>query len=410
MPTAFPDLSALSPAEPAPLQRVEQVGDPSSNALVHADNLVVLSGMPTASVQAVYIDPPYNTGTDFQHYTDALSRREWLAYMAARLVELRRVLRPEGSLWVQVDDNQVDYLRVLLDDIFGEDSLVSRVTVRARAPSAFSTVNRGVFKASEYLLWVARDRSRLCWTPQRVPRDPDPAYTRWIVDPTLPPERWVLSTVRAEYKARTGARRFRRDDSACRRFIVDHARHVFRLAPISDTKAGAATVALKQQSRLEPDRVFVLDRGPKLQPVVVCNGQQIITYDRNVTVVDGVRTASTPLTNIWTDLRWEGIAREGGVRFKQGKKPERLLRRVLQLCTRPGDHVLDCFGGSGTTAAVAHKMGRRWTLIERGLQARTHALPRLRSIVAGEEPTGVSALTGWRGGGGFGVYVPREAE
>jgi len=409
MPTVFPDLDRLPSAAPTPLVQVGHFGEGGDNRLVHGDNLGVLAGLPERTVQAVYIDPPYNTGTDFQHYTDARSRRDWLAFMAERLVVIRRLLHPSGSLFVQVDDNEVDYLKVLLDDIFGADALVSRITVRARAPSAFSTVNRGVFKASEYLLWVARDRSQLQWFPQRVPRAPDPAYTRWIDNPDDPPEQWRLASVRDRYKARSGVKSVRRDDPAYQRFILDHSRQVFRFTAISDKKAGAATVALKRRSREEPQRVFVLDRGPELEPVIVCNGQQITTYDRNVTTLDGVRTASTPLTNIWTDLRWEGIASEGGVRFKQGKKPERLIRRVLQLSTRPGDHVLDCFGGSGTTAAVAHKMKRRWTLIEKGPQALTHARPRLQRVVDGQDASGVSVLEDWTGGGGFSVCVPREA-
>lgn len=399
-----PDLSTL-PAPPSARLAIErQVGEGSTGRLIHGDNLPALAALRethAGRVQCVYIDPPYNTGTRFTHYDDTRGRAGWLRFMAARLVLLRDLLHPSGSLVVQVDDNEVDYLRVLLDRVFGDDCLVSRITVSARSPSAFSTVNKGMFKASEYLLWVARDKARLACHPVRVPRDPDPAYTRFVCNPDDPPEQWRLSTVQAEYKRRHGGR-YRRTDPAVQRFIVEHARQVFRLAPVSNTKAGADTVAAKQRSAETPGQVLVHPRVG-YPPVLLLNGQQILTYDRNVTELDGQVTASVPLTNIWTDIAWEGIAREGGVRFKQGKKPEKLLRRVLQLTTRPGDLVLDAFGGSGTTAAVAHKMHRRWVLIEEGPQCHTHALPRLERVVAGTDDSGVSAVCGFGGGGGFAV-------
>lgn len=407
--SVFPELDSLPSPPPVRLRSAATHGTaPFDNHLIHGDNLAALGHLAAsapASVQCVYIDPPYNRGTNHDHYADARSRSAWLAFMAARLVLLRRLLKPEGSLFVQLDDNQVDYLRVLLDHIFGPDCLVSRITVRARSPSAFSTVNRGVFKASEYILWVARSRAHLVHFPQRVPRTPDPAYTRWIHNPHDPPEQWRLGTVREAFAQAAGrsVRSVRRSDPELHRFIVQHAHQVFRLAPISDRKAGADTVAAKQVSKAQPEQVLVHHRSAGLDPVVMLRGQQVCRYDRNVTTIDGIPTASRPLTNIWTDIAWEGIAGEGGARFKQGKKPERLIRRILQLTTRPGDRVLDAFGGSGTTAAVAHKMERRWTLIEQGDHARTLAEPRLARVVAGTDATGVSKLEGWSGGGGFRV-------
>ncbi len=144
---------------------------------------------------------------------------------------------------------------------------------------------------------------------------------------------------------------------------VEHCEQVCRLASISDTKSGKAIRALKARSKADPDRVHVLERQGR-EPQHVLRGQQLLFYAKQVRVIDGKRTASRPLTNVWTDISWEGIAREGGVRFKYGKKPERLLRRCLELASDPGDLVVDCFLGSGTTAAVAEQTGRRWIGIE----------------------------------------------
>ncbi len=346
-------------------------------------------------VDLVYIDPPYNTGARIDAggeevgYDDDRDHAEWLALMRATLVRIRDLLAPTGSLMVHLDDNELDYLKVAADGVFGRRAFLNRVTIDARSPSSFSTVNRGVFKSSEYLLWYARDRDRVRIHPQRVPRPPDRAYNMFLENPGDPHEQWRFSTV-----TRACPPRVDRD-----RFQVEFADRVCRLATISDQKAGRSTVEAKRRSRRQPERVLRVDR-PGLEPRYVLRGQQLIFYDRQVVEIDGRRTASRPLSDIWTDMSWEGLAREGGVTFRKGKKPERLLRRVLQLTTAPGDLVLDCFLGSGSTAAVAHKMGRRWVGIEAGAHAKL-AIERMERVVAGEDPTGVTEVTGWAGGGDF---------
>ena len=153
-----------------------------------------------------------------------------------------------------------------------------------------------------------------------------------------------------------------------------------------------------------PGRVLHMRRAAPLDDVYVLDAQQLIFYSKNVAMIDGERTASKLLTNIWSDIAWEGIAGEGGVRFPKGKKPERLLRRCIELTTNPGDLVLDSFAGSGTTGAVAHKMGRRWIMVEIGDHADTHIVPRLTKVIDGTDQGGISKAVGWEGGGGFRYY------
>jgi adenine-specific DNA-methyltransferase len=188
------------------------------------------------------------------------------------------------------------------------------------------------------------------------------------------------------------------------KFIVQNASRICRLAAISDSGAGEAIVALKKRSQKSPGKIFLLERDGGLDPVYVLDGQQLIFYSKNVVAIDGELRASRLMTNIWDDIAWEGIAGEGNVTFRKGKKPERLIRRVLDLATNPGDLVLDSFLGSGTTAAVAHKMGRRWIGIELGEHCETHCLPRLKKVVDGEDPGGITQAVGWKGGGGFRYY------
>ncbi len=136
----------------------------------------------------------------------------------------------------------------------------------------------------------------------------------------------------------------------------------------------------------------------------VVDGQQLLFYEKNVSEIDGVRSATAFMTNVWTDIAWEGIANEGAVTFRKGKKPERLIKRCLDLTTDPGDLVLDSFAGSGTTGAVAHKMGRRWIMVELGEHCHTHIIPRMQKVIDGEDKGGITQAVDWKGGGGFRYY------
>ncbi len=402
-----------SPLDPCSLVEVPELSHAAAgrlgsveNLLIQGDNRLVLHALQAthaSQVKCVYIDPPYNTGNPISaHYDDGLEHARWLSFMRDRIELLRSLLTDDGAIFVHLDDNELDYLKVVMDELFGRSNFLGRITIDTRAPSAFSTVNPGVFKAAEYLLWYARDKARFVANEVRVARPIDGAYNQWLRNPNDDCAEWQFSTLRSafdEMKGRRGETQSRAD------FVVKHAAHVFRLASISDTRAGRLTLEAKARSRAAPTQVFRVDRGSGKEPQFLLRGQQMAFYEKNVVVIDGARAASRLLTNVWTDIAWEGIAAEGGVRFKKGKKPEKLLRRCLELCTQPGDLVLDAFAGSGTTAAVAHKLGRRWIAIESGEHVRTLCVPRLRAVIDGEDPRGVSRAAVWSGGGGFRFLV-----
>lgn len=130
----------------------------------------------------------------------------------------------------------------------------------------------------------------------------------------------------------------------------------------------------------------------------------MVFYSNRLLEIDGDMQPAELITDVWTDISWNGIANEGGVSFKNGKKPEALLKQIFEMCTREGDLVLDSFGGSGTTAAVAHKMKRRWISIEIGDHCHTHIIPRLEKVIDGEDQGGISKSVNWQGGGGFRYY------
>jgi adenine-specific DNA-methyltransferase len=311
-----------------------------------------------------------------------------------------------GSFFIHLDDNEVDYCKVVLDEIFGRSNFVNRITIEARAPSAFSTVNPGVFKATEYILWYAKDKSQFVDRSARVKRDPDYAYNKWIDNPHDDCAKWTFSSLvdafNAQVKMRSSNPRTILDKY--NDFIIANADRICRFASISDSGAGQKILELKRKSLAQPDKMFFLKRDDGLDDVYVLGGQQLIFYSKNVNVIDGEKFATRLLTNIWTDIAWEGIATEGGITFRKGKKPERLLRRVIELATNPGDLVLDSFLGSGTTAAVAHKMGRRWIGVELGDHCYTHCKVRLDKVIDGEDAGGITKAVGWKGGGGYRFY------
>jgi adenine-specific DNA-methyltransferase len=380
------------------------------NILIKGDNLLALKALEAdyaGRVKCVYIDPPFNTGAAMPDYEDGLEHSLWLSLMRRRLISIHNLLTEDGAIFVHLDDNELDYCKVILDEVFGRRNFINRIAVEARAPSAFSTVNPGVFKASEYILWYAKDRSIFSENSGRVKRDPDYAYNKWLINPEANPEDWCFESLADRYE-REPAGRSKHPRSILEKFntfIINNADRVCRLASISDSGAGKAILDLKAESLKRPDKVIHMERGGDLDDVFVLNGQQLIFYSKNVAEIDGERSASRLLTNIWTDIAWEGIAAEGGVRFPKGKKPERLIRRCIDLTTSPGDLVLDSFAGSGTTGAVAQKMGRRWIMVEIGDHADTHIVPRLKKVIDGEDQGGISKAVEWKGGGGFRYYT-----
>ena len=389
-------------------------GDPSANnMLIHGDNLLALKALEqefAGQVKCIYIDPPFNTGARINAdgekigYEDGIEHSTWLNLMYNRFNILKNLLSEDGAIFVHLDDNEADYCRLLMDEIFHRKNFINRITIAARSPSAFSTVNKGVFKSSEYILLFAKNKERFVEYPVRTERVPDYAYDKWLINPEDEFSVWKFSTVAQEYEKQENQTNKKPQTmlNNYHKFIVDNAHHIFRFTSISDSGAGQATIELKRHSLQKPDTIFKQERIGN-DDIYIINGQQISFYSKNIANIDGKKVASAMLTNIWTDIAWEGIANEGDVKFKKGKKPERLVRRCLELSTSKGDLVHDSFLGSGTTAAVAHKMGRRYIGIELGTHCYTHCLPRLKGVVDGEQ-SGISKVVNWQGGGGFKFY------
>ncbi|MGR6981887.1 site-specific DNA-methyltransferase [Testudinibacter sp. P27/CKL/0425] len=389
--------------------KVRSEGAIFDNILIFGDNLLALKALEqeyAGKVKCVYIDPPFNTGEAFENYDDGLEHSIWLGLMYERFKILKLLLNEQGSIFVHLNDDELDYCKVILDEIFGRSNFVNRITIEARSPSAFSTVNPGVFKSSEYILWYAKNKNEFIENSGRVSRVPDYAYNKWLVNPDEDFSNWRLVSLMDAYENSPPSRSCRPDSllEHFHNFILNNASQVCRLASISDSGAGEKIVQLKRESLNKAGKVFKLERAVGLEDVYVLDGQQLIFYKKNVADIDGKLSATALLTNVWKDIAWEGIANEGGVTFRKGKKPEKLIKRCLELATNPNDLVLDSFAGSGTTGAVAHKMGRRWIMVELGEHCHTHIIPRLQKVIDGTDQGGISKAVNWQGGGGFRYY------
>jgi adenine-specific DNA-methyltransferase len=393
------------------------VGDRAAESrLISGDNLHVLEwlrGEFEGRFRCVYLDPPFNTGRTFEEYDDARSPEEWRTFMRARLLAVMPLMAPDGALFLEIDDSELGPAIGLCDEIFGRPSRVSTITVVRSASTGHKAKNRGVVNVTDFILIYERSRGAwVCRPERRFRRGYDHAYRTFLVNPDANDSEW-----RFESLARVVARDAGHSSAALARkalgaqafldataaFALAHVEHVIRFAqPRYEAVSQAAQRAIDASKR-EPERVSRLIR--KGFPDLVLRGGNRVLFlaSKVVRTKDGPRLVE-PLTNVWDDVPFQGIAREGGVVFHRNKKPERLLERILALATDEGDWVLDPFLGSGTTAAVAEKMGRRWVGIEESDVLRSLAVPRLERVVRGEDPTGVTKARGHRGGGGFSVY------
>jgi adenine-specific DNA-methyltransferase len=376
------------------------------NALIHGENLAAMTRLCRAGFagrfRCIYLDPPFNSGRRFTEYDDALSPEAWRAMIRERLEAARELLAEDGAVFVEIDDTELGPLQVVMDDVYGREQRISTITVVRSAATGHKAINRGPVNVTDFVLVYARERARWRCNPLvRDRRSYDRAYATWLENPRDAPAAWRFSPLAAHARRALGAGTAR---PQIERYAVEHAEHVVRFAQPRYDAVSTRARALIDRSRLETDRVFCLER-PGRKDLVLRGGNRVLFLADKVLERDGERVLVEPLTNVWDDVPFQGIAREGGARFIRNKKPERLLARILSLATDPGDWVLDPFLGSGTTAAVAHKMGRRWVGIERGEQLDTLCLPRLRRVVDGQDATGVTRAFGWKGGGGFHVLT-----
>lgn len=399
-------VSAARSRGPVPkgLRRLRSHGDRAAvNLLVHGDHthaLPLLAASPLArSFALAYLDPPYNTGRRFAEYVDRAPQAQWSAALSLCLEGLVPLMRSDATIAIEIDDSSLGAALAAGDSVLGAKNRVSIVTLVRSAVTGHKAANRGPVNVTDYVLLYAVERRAWRYFAERRPRaGTDPAYRTYVENADEAPELWRFTPLAGVVAAALGfpdsraARRALgplRMDRELERFALEHAQRVVRFAQPRIEAIGKDARALVERSRAERDRVFVLARAGR-SPFILRAGNRVLRLSDKVADRGDGPTLVEPLTNVWDDVPFQGMAREGGVRFSRNKKPEGLLARLLSLTTEPGDWVIDPYLGSGTTAAVAQKLGRRWVGIERGAHAVELAEPRLLRVLRGDDATGIS--------------------
>jgi len=358
----------------------------TTNMLIQGDNLLALRALEqdfTGKVKCIYIDPPYNTGSAFTHFDDGLEHSIWLSLMRDRLTILWTLLRMDGSLWVSIDDDEMAYLRVLLDELFGRDRFVATNVWQKR----YSRENReAIGDVHEYIIVYAKDpglfkklRNKVTPTGKQtaVYRNPnnDP-LGRWRPIPMTAQEGHATPEQFYEIVAPGGA---------------VHKPPKGRCWGLSrDTFEGLRAkgrIYFGKNGNSQPNVIRYLSEVEGMVPWTWWPNEEVGHTD---------------------EAKKEIHALFGKSEAFDTPKPERLMQRIIEIASNPGDLILDSFAGSGTTGAVAQKMSRRWIMVEIAEHCRTHIIPRLRKVIDGSDQGGISEFFEWKGGGGFSFYQLAE--
>lgn len=353
----------------------------SENMLIHGDNLLALKALEqnyAGKIKCIYIDPPYNTGNAFEHYDDGVEHSLWLSLIADRIKLLRTLLSDNGSIWITLDENEVHYFKVACDEIFGRNCFVATVIWKTTDNSnnnatQFSLDHNHILVYGKRAMWKPKflddiSKRKHFKNPDNDPKGPwfdgNPVNNPGlrtnlqynITTPSgktikHPPNGWRWSWDTIQEKMKTGEIRYSDDETRIIRRTY-----------------------LKDMEGLPPSSLW-----------------------DNIDETGHNRQAKYELKNLFPEIPVTSLLRT--------PKPEKLIQKVLQLASDENDFVLDSFLGSGTTAAVAHKMKRKWIGIELGEHAYTHCLPRMQKVVNGEDAGGITEISNWQGGGGFKFYT-----
>lgn len=379
------------------------------NLVIKGNNLISLASLSRRfnnKVKCVYIDVPYNTGNDSFGYNDKFNHSTWLCFMKNRLMYARDLLCDSGTIAISVDNYELGYLLVLLDEIFGKENRKNIITVRRASASGAKVINPGVVNIVEYVVLYSKNTTY--WKPNRVyaSKSYDERYNSYITNIDDNYENWKFTTVLNAFADSLGIAKNKLKshfgdnyDIELENFVIEHADNVVRLAALDDKQISNETRELKKISKENPEKI-IYQKREGYKDYYLINGNAILFAKDRLIEVDGNKTFSSPITDIWDDVLPNDLHNEGGVELKKGKKPEKLISRIIELCSNENDIIVDFFAGSGTTGAVAMKMNRKFILCEQMDYIEDITSTRLENVISGEN-RGVSALYNWQGGGEF---------
>ena len=396
--------------------KTDENGDIKDNIIIKGNNLLALHSLKkrfAGKVKLIYIDPPYNTGNDEFKYNDAFNHSTWLTFMKNRLEVAKNLLKNDGVIFIQIDSEERDYLKIISDETFGRENYLNNIVIRKKQAAGVGQ-DAFLLDTIEYILMYAKSKSEFTKTK-------DKQYLEFEFDDELMNDysTYVKEFGKKEFvKKITDARGqdvkiYEFKDLKINRTQNNEKEKDFYIKNFNKffLTYGPQSSLMKKVIKNLPDNNFyeieyIPSRGKNIGKITKVNfyNKRIVQWLHDIAYTQGGKIIKKQVSeNLWTDISWDVIGPEGGVALKSGKKPETLLKRIIEISTSKDDLVLDFFIGSGTTCAVAHKIGRQYIGIEQLDYGENSAVVRLKNVINGDQ-TGISKQVGWQGGGDF-VYM-----
>ena len=394
---------AVEPVETTKLNRTAELNKKrglsedtiTDNLIIKGNNLLALHSLKkefAGKVKLIYVDVPYNTGSDSFSYNDNFNHSSWLTFMKNRLEIAHELLREDGTIFVQCDDNEMAYLQVLMNELF---DFIQIVEIKMNEGAANEFQNPFMPKNCEYGLYYAKNYSARKYKPLWIKSNYDKAYNLYVENfEENDFKKWNVITLKRALEKNKIA------EDKINKFITDNAERIFRL--ISPKGCGKGLNDAMERSK--KSNSWDIYKREEKDDILTYKGGMVRFYIKNIGYdKKGNREIQKELGSLWADIKTTGIAPEGGVKLKNGKKPETLLNRIIEMGSEENDIILDYHLGSGTTAAVAHKMNRQYIGIEQLDYGENDSVVRLQNVINGDQ-TGISKTVDWQGGGSF-VYL-----
>lgn len=386
------------------------------NLIIKGNNLLALHSLKeqfAGKVKLIFIDPPYNIGGNDFPYNDNFNESAWLTFIKNRISVAYELLSQDGAIYVSIDHHENHALKMILKEIF-KNNFIQEITIKTADPAGFKIVNPGPVEVTENIYVFAKNKDKYLKTEKKLfVADSGVIYPSIILNINDNYKKWKVESTKKvalkklgfqsekELKNKFGARvaqslLLSELESVC----IENANAVFTTYKPDNPSPKMAEVAEKSKLESTMFKEYEKADGGKYY---LLNGRVVAFYSSKLKNIDGELVPTRHLTNLWTDISWSSVDKERGIKLPRGKKPEKLLKRIIDLCTEKNDLVLDFFMGSGTTCGVSHKMGRQYIGIEQLDYVENDAVYGLANVIKGDQ-TGVSKAANWKGGGDF-IYV-----
>ena len=391
------------------ISSIEKFDEKCDGLLINSENFQALGLIQEKyrnKIKSIYIDPPYNTGGDDFVYKDDYQHSSWLSMMLDRLMLSKSFIHDEGTFCASIDLKEVDKTISLLDSVYGEGNRKNAITVKRGSVTGAKVINPGVVNVSEYVLsYSANEKS---WKPEKAYRekDYDTRYGTIITNIDEPFKNWkfesVLDAFSKEKLIQKSKLKKELGDNYQKElleFVVENAPRIMQLATLDENSVSADAVEFKKLSISKPNEIMHMPREDK-NDYYLLGGKLMLFYKDRLIDIGGRLVPGEPISDIWDDVLPNDLHNEGGVSLRKGKKPERLIHRIIEMSSKQDEVVMDFFAGSATSCAVAQKSKRKWIGIEQGGYFDYITLRRLKNTLYGDK-SGITNDTNWKGGGFF---------